>query len=239
MPGVVTVLAQPAPPPLDLGPVVLGGVLALLVTLLTWPVSGHLITAAHEGGHALMGSAVGGSVLSVRMNPRRTGETWTLTPAGAAGDLVTFAGYLAPSVFGVLGAILLDDGQVRTLLWVALFFLFLLLLQVNDLFSLFVVVMFGGVVAFVLAEASPGVQTLFAYTWTWFLLLGGLRHTFDQPSDDPGAKRSVIGGDAMILKGTTFLPATLWMAVFWVFAFAALGFGGGILLGLIGQHAAP
>lgn len=83
MPGVVTLLAQPAPPPLDLRPVVIGGVLALLVTLLTWPVSGHLITAAHVGGQALMGSAVGGSVLSVRMKPRRTGETWTRGHAGA------------------------------------------------------------------------------------------------------------------------------------------------------------
>lgn len=237
MPGVVTLLAQPAPPPLDLRPVVIGGVLALLVTLLTWPVSGHLITAAHEGGHALMGSATGGGVVFVRMNPSRTGRTRVRGVAGAALDLFRFGGYLAPSVFGVLGAILLDDGQVRGLLWVALFFLFLLLLQVNDLFSLFVVLMFGGVVAFVLAEASPGTQTLFAYTWTWFLLIGGLRHTFDQPSDDPGARRGVIGGDAMLLKATTFLPATFWMAIFWVFAFAALGFGGGILLGLIGQHA--
>lgn len=235
----VTLLAQPVQPSLDLRPVIIGGTLALLVTLLGWPVAGHLITAAHEGGHALMGSAAGGAVASVRMSSRRTGETGVRGITGASADLVAFAGYIAPSVFGVVGAILLDDGQVRGLLWVALFFLFLLLLQVNDLFSLFLVVAFGGMVGLVLVKASPGAQTLFAYTWTWFLLIGGLRHTFDQPSDEPGIRRSVIGADAGILRRSTFVPAVLWMAVFWVFAFAALGFGGGILLGLIGQHAAP
>lgn len=205
----------------------LGGVLALLITLVAWPLVAPLITAAHVGGQALTASASGMRVKSVRVRGR-PGKAVITGPVRAAADLVRFAGHLAPPVFGVVGAVLLDDGQVRALLVLALFFLFLLLLQVDDLLSRFFVVAFGGMVAFVLAKASPGAQTLFAYTWTWFLLIGGFRHTFQQ---------SFLGGDAVDLRESTYVPARLWMLLFWMFAFAALGFGGGILLGLIGQHA--
>jgi hypothetical protein len=235
-----SITAQAVPAQVPLTPVVGGALLALLITVVLWPVAGHLITATHEGGHALFGSAAGGAVAFVRVNPSQTGLTGVMRLAPAGTDLFRFGGYVTPSLFGVAGAILLDDGQVRALLWLGLFFLFLLMLQVNDLFSLLVVLAYGGLVVLVLRADSAGFQRLFAYTWTWFLLFGGVRHILDLPSDGAGKSKSKrwIAGDAQALRDTTSVPAMIWMGLWLLFTLAALVFGAAVMLGMIGQHAA-
>jgi len=80
--------------------------------------------------------------------------------------------------------------------------------------------------------AGKDVQTLFAYTWTWFLLVGGFRHVLEFRRIRPrGGKDS--DSDAAVLRKMTFLPAPLWVGFFWIATFAALLYGGGILLGML------
>jgi hypothetical protein len=235
-----SIVAQAVPAQVPLTPVVGGALLALLITVVLWPVAGHLITATHEGGHALFGSAAGGAVDSVRVNPSQTGETIGIFRiAGAGRDLFWFGGYVTPSLFGVIGAILLDDGQVRPLLWLGLFFLFLLMLQVNDLFSLLVILAYGGLVVLVLRAESANVQRMFAYTWTWFLLFGGVRHILDLPGEGTGKSGSKrwVALDAQLLRNATSVPVLIWMGFWLLFSLAALAFGGAVMLGMIGQHA--
>ncbi|OLB80588.1 MAG: hypothetical protein AUI14_06100 [Actinobacteria bacterium 13_2_20CM_2_71_6] len=107
-----------------------------------------------------------------------------------------------------------------------------MLLQIGNVFGAVVVIATGGLLFLVIRYGSRDVQTLFAYTWTWFLLVGGFRHVLEFRRIRPrGGKDS--DSDAAVLRKMTFLPAPLWVGFFWIATFAALLYGGGILLGML------
>jgi hypothetical protein len=238
--GLLTVLAQDTPPAAggqSLMLVVGTAVLALVALLTLWPIVGHSVTAAHEGGHALIGSLVGGTVKSVTLNRDNSGLTAVAGPGGLGIVLVALAGYLGPSLFGLLGALLLTQGQSTAVLWLSVAFLVILLFQVVNLFGFLVVIATGAAMVMVMRTDSAAVQTVFAYTWIWFLLFGGFRDVLGLRRLRQKAKRK--GGrdessDAFGLRKLTYLPAGLWMAVFWLGSLTALVFGAAMLLGLTG-----
>lgn len=204
------------------------GLLALVVSFFVWPVLGFVITLVHEGGHAMAGSVMGGKVKSLTLHAEHSG----LTTVGGLGPLgtfmVLFGGYVAPSGFGILGAMLLAHDQVRTVLWVTLFLIALVLFAARNNLARFTAVVVGVVIAVVLRKASDWQTTFFAYTWIWFLLLGGLGHVLVFQSDR--STRKDTGSDAFQLRKLTLLPASFWSGVFWLASVCALVFGGGILL---------
>jgi hypothetical protein len=234
------VVAQPAPPEAAAQPVELAvatGLLALVITLTMWPVVTHSITAAHEGGHALFTSLFGGKVTAVRLERSGSGET---RPAGL-GWFGTFfmalAGYLGPSLFGLLGAYLLVRGQAEAALWLGLLFLVLLLLNVANLFGFLVVLLLGALVLLVLYETSLTVQTVFAYTWVWLLLIGGFRDSIELHRLRLGIRRRGQRDretDAYrLFRHFLLVPPIIWVGVFWLATLAALLFGAAILLGMV------
>jgi len=230
-----TVFAEPATsaPPHHSPVLVLGtGLLALALAVVIWPVAKHSITAAHEGGHAFFALLSGAKVTSVKLN--RT--TSSVTSAAGLGKLgafvVTMAGYLGPSIFGLAGAVLLVRGRTAAVLWLSLVFLGLMLLVVANLFGAVVVLGTGGLLFLAARYATGDAQAVAAYTWVWFLLVGGFVHVLEFGRARRGGKDT--GSDAVALRGMTRVPATLWVGVFLLGTLAALSYGGAVLLGLAG-----
>jgi hypothetical protein len=227
---------QGAAPPLSYELAAGTGVIALVTILIVWPVVAPSVIAAHEGGHALSASLFGGTITAVRLRHDQTGVT-EFQGTGWFGNVFTaLAGYLGPSGFGLLGAVLLARGRTQPVLWLTLVLLALLLFHIRNLFGVLVVLVTGGLVYAVTVEASPTLQTWFAYTWIWLLLLGGVRGVMDLHRGRMTLRQSGsrdTWSDSYRLRTLTYIPAMLWTGVFGLATGAALIIGAGILLGLI------
>jgi hypothetical protein len=195
--------------PLPAPAVVLIGLAALATVGLQalWLIARYADTVAHEGAHAVAGSALGRKVQHVKLKRNGDGET-KLSPGGAGGTmLIAFVGYLGPSAFGLGAAKLIELGHSVAVLWLALLLLILLLLVLREAFS-FVPVLIVGVFIYLLARyATVGVQAVTAYALAWFLLLSGVRKVIYRGAraDDAGLLRDMTH----IWRGFWFL---LWLA---------------------------
>jgi hypothetical protein len=230
----LTVLAeesvrQPIDPP---NMVVIGaGLLALIISLVVWPIAQYSIIIVHEGGHALAVSAMGGRVTGVRVGRRRDGETRS-TGLGPFGAFVTaLAGYLGPSAFGLVGAVILHDGHVKLVLWLSVILLLLAMVQMHNPFGVLATGLTGGVIVLFLAYADPSKQLFFTYTWIWFLLIGGFGGVLTLQRARAGGDDN--SSDAFALRKLTYLPASLWSGMFWLTTLTVLIYGAGILLDLL------
>src|SRR5882757_3635679 len=91
------------------------GLVALILTVVLWPLASFAITIAHEGGHAFTASLMGSDVKSIEVNSRQSsirGLT-TFTKSGPLGEFLTrLAGYIGPSIFGLIGTLLLIADKV-------------------------------------------------------------------------------------------------------------------------------
>lgn len=212
--------AQAAPPSATV--VLAAGGLAVALVLLLWPVVGHVVTFAHEGGHALVAVLLGARVTGVRLHADRTGVTESTK---ALLELpVTLAGYVAPSAFGVLGAVLLVRGRADVVLLASLVLLVLLLVATRNWFGRLAVAVTGGLLLLTLLRGSADVRTLVACVWVWLLLVGGLVHVLQH-----GAR----GADFHALRRATWIvPAALWAALAVAASGLALLYGGLLLVGV-------
>src|SRR4051794_29226945 len=169
--------AQPEPPHLSL--VVVGAALVALVvvaTPVTWRISRHVITIAHEGGHALVALLTGRRLSGIRLHSDTSGLTVSKgRPTGPGMMLTGFAGYVTPSLLGLAGAEMLAVGRITVLLWTCLILLPLMLIMIRNVFGVVSIVVTTAVVFMVSWFASPTVQSAFAYLGVWFLLMGGVR----------------------------------------------------------------
>lgn len=209
------------------------GLVALILTVVLWPLASFAITIAHEGGHAFTASLMGSDVKFIEVNSRQNsirGLT-KFTEAGPLGDFLTkLAGYIGPSIFGLIGTLLLVADKVVDVLWLSLFFLLLALVQMRNLLGAFAVVVTGGLIVLTLRYMSGAVQAFLTYVWIWFLLLGGFGHVIAlQRSRAQGPD---TGTDAYDLRRSTHLPASLFSGFFWLFSLLSLLYGGVLLLGI-------
>jgi hypothetical protein len=197
--------------------VLLGLAVLMLIVLPTWLMMRYANTIAHEGAHALVGSAVGGTIRSVTIKPDGSG----LTRSTKGGFLYLFVGYLGPSAFGLGSAKLISIGHIVAVLWLALLLLAVLLITVRNIFGACAVVVTGLVIYLCARYGSVGSQTVLAYVVTWFLLLSGLRVVLQYNGR---------GGDAPELAKLTRVPAWLWVGIWQLGAVAALLAGGNLLI---------
>jgi hypothetical protein len=210
------------------------GLVALLLTVLLGVAAEGARTVAHEGGHAMMVVLLGGAIGEVRVN--RGGGGWTLHHGvtGLSRLVVTLAGYLGPSLFGLLAALLLTAAEPAAVLWASLVLLVLLLITVRGVFGWTVVLGAGALFYLGARYGSEWAQTMLAFTWTWFLLIGGVQDAVGL-SRIRGTIRSRGGkdtdSDAAALRAMTFIPAALWVGVFLVGTIAALLIGASLLIG--------
>lgn len=221
--------------------VVLAGILALLITTVGWPALRYIIVMAHFGGYATTMSFFG-KVNTSTLGRGRSLPRYEFTGRRLAKVAIASSGYTGPPAFGLLGSFLLAKGQVEAVLWVSLVLLFLLLLSVANAFGWFAVIL-TGVILYVVARYAPdGLQELFAVTWVWFLLIGGVTHILDMRRIRralKGTKEPDKDSDVVKLWKLAWIPPPVGVALFWLLAVAGLILGSGIMLGLVETPSLP
>ena len=215
--------AQPAPP---LRTVVLCAAVALVLVgwRPLWRHTRQVVTIAHEGAHGLVAAVSGRRLAGIRLHSDTSGLTVSRGRPDGPGMVATLlAGYPGPAVFGLAAAYVLSLGYAVALLWGLLLALVLLLLQIRNLFGLWSVLLFGGVVFAVSWWASPQWQSAFAYLLTSFLLLAAPRAVAELRRSRRGGRGR--GSDADQLSRLTGVPAVLWVALFGLVTLGCLGLG--------------
>ncbi|MER7953987.1 M50 family metallopeptidase [Streptomyces sp. NPDC096030] len=221
---------QPAP---EEWLVIVTGVAALLATVprAIWRISRNAVTIAHEGGHGLIALVTGRRLQSIRLHSDTSGLTVSRgRPTGIGMILTAAAGYTAAPLLGLGGAWLLADHRITLLLWLATALLVAMLVMVRNAYGIFTVLVTGAAFLLVSWLTGPDVQSAFAYSVVWFLLLGGVRPVFELQ----GKRRhgGAPDSDADQLARLTHVHPALWLFFFHAVAICSLIGGGRWLLGL-------
>jgi hypothetical protein len=199
--------------------------LALVLVPHAWHVTRHVVTIAHEGAHGAAALLSGRRLAGIRLHSDTSGLTVSKGRRTGPGMVATaFAGYVGPALLGLGSAFLLRERHALAVLWLAVLLLALLLLQIRNFYGLYVVLVAGLAVVAVSWWGSDTVQSLAAYTGTWFLLLAAPRPVVElQRSRRHGRARD---SDADLLARLTHLPGLLWVTVFLTVTIACLVVGG-------------
>ncbi|MBM9619453.1 M50 family metallopeptidase [Streptomyces zhihengii] len=196
-----------------------------------WRLSRNAVTIAHEGGHGLVALLTGRSLQGIRLHSDTSGLTVSRgKPTGLGMILTAAAGYTAAPLLGLGGAWLLAADRITLLLWVATGLLLALLLMVRNAYGLLTVTLTGAAFVLVSWLTEPDVQSAFAYTAVWFMLLGGVRPVFELQSKRRGG--GAPDSDADQLARLTHVPAAVWLGFFHLVSFCCLIGGARWLLGL-------
>jgi hypothetical protein len=207
--------------------VLLGAALALAAVGWSpvWRWTRTVVTIAHEGGHALVAVVAGRGLTGIRLHPDTSGVTVSTGARRGPGLVLTFmAGYPAPSLLGLGGALLVAGDRAQLMLWIALGLLAITLVLIRNVFGALAVLATGVLVGYAAGWATPRIQDGFAAALCWFLLFGGLRATRELRPRRGGAS------DADMLARLTPLPGGAWRALFWLLAGAVVVVGAWILL---------
>jgi Peptidase M50B-like len=203
-----------------------GGFIALLLVVYTETWAGSIVTVAHEGGHVVMALLSGRNPTGFVVNENTGGGATSLdTRWGISLIFVGLAGYLTPPLIGLAGANLVLAGQSWSVLWAALILLAGALLHARGLFTNLIVVLAGIGVGCAATSDDAGIQSLVAVTLVWWMLFGGVRSLIGQGLGKEGS-------DAAKLARFTWIPAIVWVALFWFVALVCLWVGGRRLLGI-------
>ncbi|ASU82367.1 hypothetical protein CDO52_05790 [Nocardiopsis gilva YIM 90087] len=211
--------------------IIAAGVLALLVVLARgpWRVARNVVTIVHEGGHALVALFCGRQLSGIRLHSDTSGVTVTRgRPDGVGMVLTVLAGYVAPSIVGLLGILMLAGDRITALLWISILLLLAMLLLIRNIYGVLSVVGTGLVIFGVSWFTPADVQAAFAYFFTWFLLVAGVRPVFELQAQ----RRSMPTpqSDADQLDRLTGVPGTAWVLLFGLINVAALGTGVWLLM---------
>ncbi len=219
---------QPAPEPAVVVAVALVA-LALVLLPRAWSLTRHVVTISHEGGHALVAVLTGRRLMGIRLHADTSGVTLSSgKPTGPGMVAMLAAGYLAPAVAGLGAALLLASGHSLALLWLAVGWLSLMLLQIRNAYGLLVLVVCGvgaGLASWYLAGTT---LSLLAYLLTWLLLLAAPKPVLElMRQRRRGQARS---SDVDQLTRLTRVPAVLWETSFLLANLAGLVVGVFVLL---------
>jgi len=219
---------QPAPPALLVAATAVAA-LVLVLTYQSWRVGRHVVTIAHEGGHALAALLTGRRLSGIRLHSDTSGLTVSAgRPTGPGMIATMLAGYVTPSLIGLAGALLLTSRHVTLMLWVALVLLPAMLVMIRNVFGVVSVVVTAGVVFAVSWYASPTVQAAFAYLSVWFLLAGGVRPIAELQR--MRRRRQLPDSDADQLARLTRVPGIFWVGFFALVTVASAFLGTWLLL---------
>ncbi|WP_430868729.1 M50 family metallopeptidase [Demequina aurantiaca] len=208
----------------------LAAVMVCLLIPQLWHVVRHVVTIAHEAGHAGVAALLGREVRGIRLHSDTSGLT---THSGSTKRfplaLTAFAGYPAPAVLGLGAAALLSAGYAFALLWIVVIVLLVVLFQIRNVYGFLVMVLAAGGMGW-LAWAAPDPWRIgVAYAVAWLLLLGAVRAVFELQ----GSRRSAAGrgSDADALARVTPFPGAIWVGVFWLVTLACAAGGAWLMVG--------
>ncbi|NLT56820.1 MAG: M50 family metallopeptidase [Actinomycetales bacterium] len=226
------VSAEPAPPAV----VVLGtAALALLAVgqPRSWRLLRHVVTLAHEAGHAGVALLCGRRLRGVRLHSDTSGLTVTSgRPTGPGMVATVAAGYLAPALLGLAAALALANGYVVATLVGFLVLLAAVLVAVRNAFGVLSVLTSAALLVAVLGWAGPVPRKAFAYLLTWFLLVAAPRPVLELRRKR--GRGRAADSDADQLARLTGTRGGLWVAVFLLLTLAAAATGALLLAGVSG-----
>ena len=219
---------QPNPRP----EIVLGTALVGLVMVChrgIWRVLRNAVTLAHEGGHALVALCAGRKLSRIQLHSDTSGVTITRGRPDGLGMIATsLAGYLTPSLLGLLAAVMLSAGYLTGMLVFAVMLSLSMLARVRGTHGVVTVLVAAAVVLAVAWLAPVQAQAVFGYAFTWFLLFGGVRPVFEL-----GRIRRCYGHvdtDADHLARLTGVSGGVWVAAFGLVNLVVLMIGVGVLI---------
>jgi hypothetical protein len=204
-------------------------VAALLVVAVDgfWRWARNLVTIVHEGGHAVTAVLTGRRLTGIRLHSDTSGLTLSVgRPSGPGMVATAAAGYLAPSLVGLVGVVLLAFDQVTVMLWAAVVLLLAMLIMVRNAYGAVTLVVTGAIVVAVSLFTPADLQAGFGYAVTWFLLLAGVRPVWELARERRRTRRT----DADQLAHLTHVPGGVWVSFFGLSTLAALAAGGWLLL---------
>jgi len=214
---------QPAP---SGGFVALTAVLAALLVWApgSWSLTRHVVTIAHEAAHGVAALLSGRKLHGIRLHSDTSGLTVSAgRTTGPAMIVTAAAGYVGPALLGLAAAAMLANHRAVGLLWALLILLALLLIQVRNWFGLWSILLSAGVVFAVSWWLQPQVQSAFAYSLTWFLLLAAPRPVLELQAQR--RRTGTTSSDADQLARLTRLPAIIWVGFFLAATLGALALG--------------
>jgi hypothetical protein len=199
--------------------------LVLVLVPIAWRTSRHVVTIAHEGAHGVAALLGGRRLSGIRLHSDTSGLTVSRgRPTGPGMVATAFAGYVGPALLGLGAAYLLSRQHALAVLWLAVLLLALLLLQIRNFYGLYAVLVAGLGVFAVSWWGSGAVQSLAAYTGSWFLLVAAPRPVLElQQARRRGRARET---DADTLARLTRVPGLVWVLVFLAVTGACLVVGG-------------
>ncbi|MDF1703356.1 MAG: M50 family metallopeptidase [Aeromicrobium sp.] len=194
---------------------------ALVVVPTAWRYARHAVTLVHELGHAGVAVATGRRLSGISLHADTSGLTVSRgKPRGPGMVATAAAGYLAPSVVGLLLITAVRLGWVTETLWVAMGLLAVTLVFIRNLFGLVVVLAAGAAVGVTASRADADLQVLLVASAAWFWLLAGPRTVVELWGH---RRRSRTGtSDADVLARLTHVPAAVWNLVLLALTLAAL-----------------
>ncbi len=194
-----------------------------------WGLARHLVTVVHEGAHALVALACGRSLAGVRLHSDSSGLTLSRGRARGAGMVATlFAGYVGPGLLGLAVAAVIGWGHAVAALWGLLALLALLLLEIRNLYGLWVLLVTGVALGGVTWWGSAALQSGTAAAVAWFLLLAAPWKVVELQRARGGGRARDSDPDQ--LARLTVLPAGLWVALMLLVTLATLVLGGRLML---------
>ncbi|WP_446663983.1 M50 family metallopeptidase [Flexivirga sp. B27] len=203
--------------------------LACIAWAPVWRMTRHLVTVVHEGAHGAVALLVGRRLSGIRLHSDSSGLTVSKgKPTGIGMVLTLLAGYVGPAALGLLVTLGVYQERAIATLWLLLVALALLLLQIRNMYGLWVVLASGVALVAVTRWLDPTAQTAVAQALGWFLLLAGPWSLVDlQRSRRAGAARQ---SDPDQLARITRVPGTLWWALMLLISLGCLAGGARLLL---------
>ncbi len=204
--------SQPAPDPVVVAAVALVALAGVLVPQ-AWQLTRHLVTISHEGGHALVAVLTGRRLMGIRLHADTSGVTLSRgRPSGPGMVAMLAAGYLAPAIAGLGAALLLAAGHSLALLWLAVGWLSLMLLQIRNAYGLLVLVVCGAAAGLASWYLPGTALSLLAYLLTWVLLLAAPKPVLELMAQRRRGRSR--GSDVDQLTRLTRVPSLLWELFF-------------------------
>ena len=210
---------------------VTGGLaLAAVAVDRVWLRARNVVTIVHEAGHAVAAKLTGRRLTGIRLHSDTSGLTASVgRPYGPGMVFTMAAGYVSPSLVGLVGVVLLAYDQVTLMLWGATAVLLSMLTLIRNLYGALLLVSVGVVVGAISLYADPDVQAAFGYGVTWFMLLGAVRPVGELQRQRRNGSVGVVS-DADQLARLTRIPGTIWVGLFGAATVSALVAGGWLLL---------
>ena len=210
-------------PPLDVRGIMLCALIALAAVLPgpVWHVTRNAITIAHEGGHALIAVLTGRRLESIRLHADTSGATVSAGRNRGLGlMLTTFAGYIAPALWGLGCAALVANRYASAALWLLVVLLAFMIVRIRNGYGFAAIIVALALTIVISWWGAAALRIYAGYTLAWFLCFGAIRPLFELYRQR--AMHGARDSDADMLAQNTGVPALLWMLLWLVLDLGAL-----------------